>query len=474
MCRAQVVVGAAEGIAAFEASRQRLEVVFPEVLASLQQDGAHYADGFYERSLLQYGRWVQHAHGRLSPAVVHIRSALVEGLALHAHRREGHWFGATSDATPDAAYRLAGRLPLTEEPAVAVPVPTVPVPTAAPEAPLRALLERTADLAFSLSDQIASLRIDVQSRLRQTLVVNTDGVAVLSTQPLTELRVEVDVRGAHGRTAGTAQRAVVGLAEAFDEDVPARIARDAVAQAQRLRDARPLTAGSYPIVLAAGWGGAWLHEVVGHHLEADVALAHTTAMSTNPIAPTYITLLDDGTHPDGRASASHDDEGTATGETTLIREGQCLQWLTDRTHADRLAMLPTGNGRRASYAHPPLPRMTNLYLAPGTDRPDALVHTVRDGLLVHELGRGVVDMATQTYRMHVREGSRIEQGRRTHAVRDVWLEGPIDGALFSIRGVANDGFLDRHRGRCVKHGQQVPISCGTPTLLLSTLRVSPS
>jgi len=459
----------AEGIAAFAASCRRLEGVFPEVLASLQHHGAHYADGFYERSVLQHGRWTQRAAGRLFPPVVHIRSALVEGLALHAHRTDGHWFGSTSEATPEAVQRLARRLPRVEDNAV-----PVHVSTSASETALRALLERTADLTLGLSDRIADVRIEVQSRLRQTLVVNTDGVAISRTQPLTEMRVVVDLQGAHGSTSCTAQHAVLGLADALDDDVPARSARDAVAQAQRLTDARPLAASSYPVVLAAGWGGAWLHEGIGHHLEADVASTESTLSLGSQVAPTYVTLFDDGTHPDGRASASHDDEGTTTGKTTLIRDGHCLQWLTDRAHADQLNLPRTGNGRRASYAHPPLPRMTNLYLAAGTDTPDALVRSVRDGLFVHQLGRGLVDTASRTYRVQVREGSRIERGRQTHAVRDVWLEGPLDDALFCIRGVADDSCLDRHRGRCMKHGQQLPIGCGTPTLLLSNICVSPS
>ncbi|MEM6644678.1 MAG: TldD/PmbA family protein [Bacteroidota bacterium] len=455
--------------ALFAERAQALQPVFAEQLMAFAQRGAHYADGFYEHTVLQHGRWTQRARGRLAPPDVHIRSALVEGLALQAHHAEGSWFGACAEATPEAVQRLAHQFPAPD-------APTAPIYTSAPasEAAIRALLERTADVLFGLSASVVEVRLEAQSRLRHTLVVNTHGATVTRLQPLTEVRAEADVQGTQGTTSGAAQQAVMGLADAFANDVSEQVARDAIAQAARLADAKPMPSGAYAVVLAAGWGGAWLHEVIGHRLEADVASADGAASLGIQIAPAAVTLFDDGTYPGGRASTSHDDEGTPSAKTTLIHNGRCLRWLTDRAHADRLGLPRTGNGRRASYAHPPLPRMTNLYLASGIDTPDALRHAAQDGLLVHQLGQGMIDMAARTYRVYVREGRRLEHGQRTHAVRDVWLEGSIDDALHSIRGIANDGFLDVHRGRCLKHGQHLPIGCGLPTTLLSTIRVCPS
>lgn len=455
--------------AAFDASCRRLTAVFPDVLTSLLARGAHYADAFYERSRLQHGRWIQRARGRLSPPDVHIRSGLVEGVALHAHRTAGNWFAARAGAMPEAVQLLARELPPAE-----VPEALVFLPTPAAETALRALLEHTADSLLSHSDQVTDVRIETQARLRQTLLVNTDGLALIQTQPLTEIRAEVDVQGMQGRTTGIAQRAVMGLVDEFADDTPACLARDAFAQAQRLMSARVFVGGTYPVVLASGWGGAWLHEVIGHRLEADVAATDGAVSIRDQIAPRHVTLVDDGTHPDGRASSAHDDEGTAMGKTTLIREGECLQWLTDRARADQLELPRTGNGRRASYAHPPLPRMSNFYLASGRATADALIQSVKEGLFAHQLGQGVVDTASRTYRVQVREGSRIEQGRLTHTVRNMWLEGSIDDALYTIRGVADNSALDLHRGRCLKHGQLVPVGCGLPTTLLSGIRVIPS
>ncbi|GAB5518020.1 MAG: hypothetical protein RhofKO_02710 [Rhodothermales bacterium] len=402
------------------------------------------------------------------PPEVELRAFRVEGLALHAHHAEGDWFAASEDATPTTVHRLAHRFPET-------PIPQRVRPATAVDAvPLRALLERTADATLSLDKQVVRVQIEVQSRLRQTLLVNTDGAQVLRQQPLTELRAEVQLRHANGTSAASAQRAVLGLADDCTEDLPEQLARAVVEQAQRLATARFMPTAAYPVVLTSGWGGAWLHEVIGHRLEADVAAADGQLRLHTMIAPPSVTLIDDGTLVGGRATATHDDEGTPSARTALIQEGRCSNWLTDRAHADRLGLPRTGNGRRASYASPPLPRMTTLTLAPGTETPDALIETTRDGLFARQLGRGSVDLANRTYRVFVREGQRIERGRLTHPVADVWLEGALDDALHTIDGIATDSVTDLHHGICVKQGQALPIACSLPTTRLSSIFVRPS
>ena len=229
-----------------------------------------------------------------------------------------------------------------------------------------------------------------------------------------------------------------------------------------------------PVVLGAGWGGVWLHEGIGHLLEADVAAAQGWLDRRGErVASPAVNLVDDPTLAVGRGALRADDEAAPAQRTTLIENGMLCGFLTDRRTADRHDLPRTGHGRRQDYRHAPLPRMTNLILQPGEVRPDDLVADVADGLFVTAVGQGHTDPASGRYAVAVRAGRRIENGRLTMPVRDVWLEGDVAAALLQIGGIANDAQLDTARGDCVKGGQHVPVSVGMPTVLLRACAVSP-
>ena len=333
------------------------------------------------------------------------------------------------------------------------------------------LLRAAVEAAFALDGRVRDVRAGYQDEVRRTLVATSEGVAVCRATMLVGLRVEVEL-DVDGRPVTS--HAVAGGAAPFGfflQHPPEAVAREAVERAGRLAEAKPLSAGTLPVVLAGGWGGVWLHEAAGHAFEADNASEWRNRIG-QPIAPTSVTLLDDATVPGGRGSFPSDDEGTPAQRTVLVEGGVLRNLLTDRRHAARLGLPRTGNGRRQSFRHAPLPRMTNLFLQPGSATTEAdLIADVRDGLYVAMPGHGLVHPAADRFAFDVLEGYRIENGRLTRPVRDVRLSGSAANALAQIVGIGSDVRLDAARGHCRKAGQTVPVSVGMPAVLLKGLEV---
>ncbi|MGI9174706.1 MAG: TldD/PmbA family protein, partial [Rhodothermales bacterium] len=284
------------------------------------------------------------------------------------------------------------------------------------------------------------------------------------------LRVEVTLEADGRRVKG---HAVAGGAVPFGTffaHPPEEVAREAVERAGVLAEAKPLGPGRLPVVLGGGWSGVWLHEAIGHAFEADNALNHQNQIG-QAIAPPHVTLVDDATVPSGRGSFTHDDEGTPAQRTVLVENGVLRSFLTDRQHADQLGLPRTGNGRRQSFRHLPLPRMTNLLLAPGEASEADLIADVRDGLYVAMPGHGLVWPGEDRFAFDVLEGYRIEQGRLTHPVADVRLAGSTTDALRHVVAIGPDVRLETARGLCRKAEQTVPVSVGMPAVLLAGLQV---
>jgi TldD protein len=233
-----------------------------------------------------------------------------------------------------------------------------------------------------------------------------------------------------------------------------------------------------PVVLAGGWGGVWLHEVVGHLLEADVAADCSAPGALGAeriglrVANDSINVFDDATLDAARGTARVDDEGTPTRRNTLIEEGILTSLLTDRATACRLGLPETGNGRRQDYRHEPLPRMSNLLLEAGDADPESLVNEARTGIFVKMIGNGAVVPEEDSFSFEILEGYAIESGRIGRPVRGR-LSGRPSEMLTRIRGIANDFQYDAGRGICSKNGQVVPVSVGMPTVLIDMMTVNP-
>ena len=239
-------------------------------------------------------------------------------------------------------------------------------------------------------------------------------------------------------------------------------------------DAVPAPAGEMQVILGPGWPGILLHEAVGHGLEGDFNRKGSSAFSGRVgerVASKGVTVLDDGTIPDRRGSISIDDEGTPSGKNTLIEDGILVGYMQDRQNARLMNVAPTGNGRRESYAHPPMPRMTNTYMLGGDTEPADIVSDLKDGIYAVGFGGGQVDITNVKFVFSCTEAYRVENGKVGAPVKGATLIGDGATAMQQIRALGNDMALDPGMGNCGKAGQWVPVGVGQPTVMIGGLTV---
>ncbi len=299
--------------------------------------------------------------------------------------------------------------------------------------------------------RVADLRPLV--RLNVTLVVEQDG------------RRETGSYGTGGRFGYAALVAPAAWRAAVDE---------ALRQALVNLDSVPAPAGEMEVVLGSGWPGILLHEAIGHGLEGDFNRKKTSAFAGllgSRIAVPGVTVVDDGTLPDRRGSLTVDDEGTPTSRTVLIEDGILVGFMQDRLNARLMGVRPTGNGRRQSYAHAPMPRMTNTVMLGGTHAPEEMIRSVKRGLYAVNFGGGQVDITSGKFVFSASEAYLIEDGKVTAPVKGATLIGNGPDALTKVTMVGNDMALDPGIGTCGKNGQGVPVGVGQPTLKMAGLTV---
>lgn len=251
-------------------------------------------------------------------------------------------------------------------------------------------------------------------------------------------------------------------------------ADEALRQALVNLEAKPAPAGEMPVVLGNGWCGVLLHEAVGHGLEGDFNRKQTSAFAGlmgERVAAKGVTIVDDGTLKDRRGSLTIDDEGTPTSRTVLIEDGILTGFMQDRMNARLMGAKPTGNGRRESYAHQPMPRMTNTYMLGGDRDPQELFHGINKGLYAKTLGGGQVDITSGKFVFAVTEAYLIENGKPTAPVKGATLIGNGPDALTKVTAIGNDAALDDGIGTCGKAGQGVPVGVGQPSMLISEMTV---
>ena len=306
-------------------------------------------------------------------------------------------------------------------------------------------------------------------------IVRADGSRVADVRPLVRLNVSVVVE-ADGRresgSYGTGGR--FGYDRLIEEAFWKAAVDEALRQALVNLESRPAPAGDVPVVLGPGWPGILLHEAVGHGLEGDFNRKGTSAFAGlvgQRVAAPGVTVVDDGTIPDRRGSLTVDDEGTPSGRTVMIEDGILRGFIQDRMNARLMGVRPTGNGRRQSYAHAPMPRMTNTVMMNGTAAPADLVRDVKRGLYAVNFGGGSVDITSGKFVFSASEAYLIEDGRVTAPVKGATLIGNGPDALKRIDAIGSDMSLDAGVGTCGKNGQGVPVGVGQPTLRLSSMTV---
>jgi TldD protein len=350
------------------------------------------------------------------------------------------------------------------------------------EPPIAAALDRKLELlrridaaARAADPRIAQVIASLASEQIVMLIATASGWTIGDVRPLTRLNVTVIAEENGKREIGSWGGGGRVPCDFFlEEDRWTRFATEAARQATLKLRAVEAPAGTMTVVLGPGWPGILLHEAIGHGLEGDFNRKGVSAFAGRlgqKVASELVTVVDDGTIPNRRGSLNVDDEGTPTGRTVLIENGILTGYMQDRLNARLMKMAPTGNGRRESYAHPPMPRMTNTFMLAGQDDPEDIIRSVPKGLYAVTFGGGQVDITSGKFVFSASEAYLIEDGRVTAPVKGATLIGNGPDALVRVSRVGYDLKLDEGVGTCGKDGQSVPVGVGLPTIRIDGMTV---
>lgn len=336
------------------------------------------------------------------------------------------------------------------------------------------LLEKVEQLARAKDPRIVQVMAGLASEYDVVLIARLDGTLAADVRPLVRLSVTVIAEQNGRREVGSfGGGGRLGLAY-FDEALLKHYVDEAVGAALTNLESRPAPAGEMTVVLGPGWPGVLLHEAVGHGLEGDFNRKGSSAFSGRigqRVAAKGVTVLDDGTIPDRRGSLNVDDEGQATQRNVLIEDGILKGYIQDALNARLMKVKPTGNGRRESYAHIPMPRMTNTYMLGGDKDPREILASIKKGLYATNFGGGQVDITSGKFVFSASEAFWVENGKIQYPVKGATIIGSGPESLKRITMIGNDLQLDSGVGVCGKEGQSVPVGVGQPTLRLDGLTV---
>jgi TldD protein len=338
------------------------------------------------------------------------------------------------------------------------------------------LLTRANHVARVFDKRITEVYARFNDITKKILIANSDGLHAEDTQTLAGFGVSTSAIEGELRSSGYESKSGSYGFEHFNPALAEDFARKAAAMAIRLLPAENAPAGEFPVVIAAGYGGIFFHEAIGHSLEGDGIRKKTSCFWDKlgqPIAAPGVTLVDDGTWRGGWGAVNVDDEGCPGHKTVLIDRGQCAGFLHDRLNSGLMKMAPTGNGRRESYQFMPIPRMTNTYMLPGSAPAADIVKTVDKGVFIAKIGGGNVDWVTGRFVFSVSEGYLIEKGQVTKPLKGIMLMGNGQDVLKNISMVGSD-LLVIGGGSCGKNGQSKPVGFGNPTLKVDKITVGGS
>lgn len=346
---------------------------------------------------------------------------------------------------------------------------------AVPFAKKVALLESIDAAARSRDPRVSQVTASLSASWSVVEIIRADGFSATDIRPLVRLNVSVvaEVNGRRERGSyGFGGRYMYD--RLFDDTAVDHAIDEAVRQAMVNLESVDAPAGEMPVLLAPGWPGIILHEAVGHGLEGDFNRKGTSAFSGRigeRVAAPGVTVIDDGSITDRRGSLSIDDEGTPTEETVLIEDGILKGYMQDRLNARLMGVAPTGNGRRESYQHAPMPRMTNTFMRGGEGDPEELLSRVKKGIFAKSFGGGQVDIVSGRFTFSCTEAYLVENGKLGAPIKGATLIGDGPTVLTKVEGIGNDMALDDGIGTCGKGGQSVPAGVGQPTLLVGGLTV---
>ena len=337
------------------------------------------------------------------------------------------------------------------------------------------ILREIDQFARDLDKRVVQVSATLAASHQEVLILRPEGTLVTDARPMSRLNVSVIVEENDKRDSGTSGAGGrAGLIGLIAPDHWQAAVREALRIAIVNLDAVPAPAGVMDVVLGPGWPGILLHEAIGHGLEGDFNRKGSSAFAGlmgQQIAAKGVTVLDDGTIPDRRGSITIDDEGTPSAKNVLIEDGVLVGYMQDRQNARLMGVAPTGNGRRESYQHAPMPRMTNTYMLAGDADPAALVADLKDGIYAMGFGGGQVDITNGKFVFSCTEAYRVKDGIVGAAVKGATLIGDGATALKQIQGIGNDLELDPGIGNCGKAGQWVPVGVGQPSLKIGGLTI---
>lgn len=412
-----------------------------------------------------------------------------EGFGLRAVKGEVTGYGHSTEMTEAALRRAAetARLAVTDGRGVLAAAP------AGTNRKLYRDVDPVSDIAFApkvetlraidayardLDPEVVQVSASLSASLQEVAILRPDGLHLTDARPMTRANVSVTVeRNGHRETGTAGGGGRHELDPLLDPAHWQSLVQEALRIARVNLEAEPAPAGMMDVVLGPGWPGILLHEAIGHGLEGDFNRKKASAFAGlmgKRIAAPGVTVLDNGTIPDRRGSITFDDEGTPSGKNTLIEDGILVGYMQDRQNARLSGVDPTGNGRRESYAHVPMPRMTNTYMLGGSDSPSDVLSSLKDGIYAVGFGGGQVDITNGKFVFSCTEAYRVQNGQVGAPVKGATLIGDGATALKHIRGIGNDMALDPGLGNCGKNGQWVPVGVGLPTILIGGLTVGGS
>ena len=340
------------------------------------------------------------------------------------------------------------------------------------------ILKEINEYARSLDSRVFQVSISIAASHQEIEILRPEGFSVKDVRPMTRLNisiiVEKDGRRETGTAGGGGRSSVKPLLERSHWE---KVAKEALRVGLVNLDAVPAPAGIMDIVLGPGWPGILLHEAIGHGLEGDFNRKGTSAFSNlmgKQIAAKGVTVLDDGTLKNRRGSIIFDDEGTPSARNVLIEDGKLVSYMQDRQNSRLMNVKSTGNGRRESYAHAPMPRMTNTFMLGGTDEPKSLLADLKNGIWATGFGGGQVDITNGKFVFSCTEAYLVKNGAIGAPIKGATLIGDGATALKQIRGLGNDMAMDPGMGNCGKQGQWVPVGVGQPSLLIGGLTIGGS
>ncbi|WP_424933752.1 metalloprotease TldD [Amaricoccus macauensis] len=412
-----------------------------------------------------------------------------EGFGLRAVRGETAGYGHSTEITESALLRAAetARLAVAEGGGSLAlpPKPTNqrlytdndPMGDASFSVKVETLREID-DYLRALDSRVVQVTASLAASVQEVEILRPEGQRLAEIRPMVRLNISVIVEENGRREAGSAGGGGrYGLSPLMTRDHWQGVAQDALRIAVVNLKAEPAPAGVMDVVLGPGWPGILLHEAVGHGLEGDFNRKKTSAFAGlmgQQVAAKGVTVVDDGTIPDRRGSISFDDEGTPSARNVLIEDGVLVGYMQDRQNARLMGVPATGNGRRQSYAHAPMPRMTNTLMESGTTDPADVLAGLKDGIYAVGFGGGQVDITNGKFVFSCTEAYRVQGGKVGAPVKGATLIGDGATALKHIRAIGNDMELDPGMGNCGKSGQWVPVGVGQPTLLIGGLTVGGS